>query len=171
VAGYVCRKVQGNIKKSSLEEKEDMMFLIMELSGDETCDAVGTESWTNSIDRGGLWHVNDNTYTTFYLIEEEIRHHFRVHHIKSLDHSTKENVMKAIMENGDILFYWSLLSDVVDDKSGALVLKMIAELYLTVRGFAFASSCLELYKQQHRKQIQKSKALRRDVSTSSTDHD
>jgi hypothetical protein len=42
---------------------------------------------------------------------------------------------------------------------------------LTVRGFAFASSCLVLYKQQHRKQIQKSKALRRDVSTSSTDHD
>jgi hypothetical protein len=61
VAGYVCRKVQGNIKKSSLEEKEDIMFLIMELSGDETCDAVGAELWTNGIDRGGLWHVNDNT--------------------------------------------------------------------------------------------------------------
>jgi hypothetical protein len=30
------------------------------------------------------------------LIEEEILHHFRVHHIKTLDQSTKENVMKAI---------------------------------------------------------------------------
>ncbi len=36
-------------------------------------------------------------------------------------------------------------------------------MYLTVRGFSFASSCLELYKQQNRTQLQKSKGLRRKL--------
>ena len=26
--------------------------------------------------RGGLWHVNENTFTLFFIIEVEIRHHF-----------------------------------------------------------------------------------------------
>ena len=41
------------------------------------------------------------------------------------------------------------------------VLKMMVELYVTIRGFAFASSCIELYKVAHKKKLQKSKALRR----------
>ena len=36
------------------------------------------EEWTNAIDRGGLWHVYDDTYTIFAIIEEEICHHLNV---------------------------------------------------------------------------------------------
>ena len=32
--------------------------------------------WIDRIDRGGLWHVNENTFTLFFIIEVEIRHHF-----------------------------------------------------------------------------------------------
>ena len=77
MAGYVCRKVQAKLKSSYHPHKEDMMLFISDFFGDEWDEACGTEEWTNAIDRGGLWHINDNTYTIFYLIEEEIRSHFK----------------------------------------------------------------------------------------------
>ena len=49
------------------------------------------------------------------------------------------------------------------------VLKMMVELYVTICGFAFASSCLELYKVAHKKKLQKSKALRRKVLEEKSD--
>ncbi len=69
------------------------------------------------------------------------------------------------MQNGDILFQWSLISSSIEDELGMVILRKITELYLTVRGFAFASSCLELYKQQHKKKTQKLKSLRKKLVT------
>ena len=52
-----------------------------------------------------------------------------------------------------------------DNSLGMEFLRWISELYLTVRGFAFANSCLEMYKQRSNQQIQKSKALRKKVAS------
>ena len=68
VAGYVCRKIQNKIANSNVKDKEEMVFISVELCGDGDWN---TEEWTNAIDRGGLWHVNDNTYILFSILEEE----------------------------------------------------------------------------------------------------
>ncbi len=47
------------------------------MAGDEEDEERASEEWTNSIDRGGLWHVSDTTYNLFYAIEREVRSHFR----------------------------------------------------------------------------------------------
>lgn len=47
----VCCKVQTNLTKK--------MIYLYDLSGDELDEDRMTESWTNSIDRGGLWYVRD----------------------------------------------------------------------------------------------------------------
>lgn len=71
VAGYVCRKVPTSLEQSSIPEKDDMIFCGMSFAGDE--DDGETETWLNTMDRGGLWHVNDMTFTLFLILEEEIR--------------------------------------------------------------------------------------------------
>ena len=43
---------------------------------------------------------------------------------------------------------------------------MLVGLYLTVRGFGFAASCLEIYKQAKRKALQRAKGLRKELFTS-----
>ena len=151
MSGYVCRKVQERIKHSALAHKEAMILFICDLSGDEWDEEQGTEEWTNAIDRGGLWHVSDSTYLIFYLMEEEIRKLLIADNAKTL--------------NADLLFQWSLLTATIGDEVGNIILKKLADLYITIRGFAFASSCLELYKQQHKKRTQKSKALRKKLIT------
>ena len=57
--------------------------------------------------------------------------------------------IEAILLNDDSQFEWCLVATEVDDEVA----------YITVRGFGFAKSCIELYKQAQHKTMQKIKAL------------
>ena len=59
VAGYVLRKIKEQLESSSDDRKNGMVLSLMEITmGDEEDEDIGTESLSNRIDRGGLWHVN-----------------------------------------------------------------------------------------------------------------
>ena len=125
--------------------------------------------WYKGVDQfntwGGLWHIKDCNYTAFSILEDEIRRYLKVTALKSLNKETKKTILEAIMKNMDLMFQWTLLTANADDSIGMKVFHQISELDLTVHGFAFASSCLELYKQCSKTPIQKSKSLRKKVTT------
>ncbi len=113
--------------------------------------------WTNSIDRGGLWHVTDDVFTFFCCMEEEIRHYLTISNPKGKD--VKE-VIGGVVNNEDVLFQWCLeLDDLVAQKLRDM-------LYVTIRGFAFSNSIMELYKQSKKKTIQKTKGTRSKLDNS-----
>lgn len=67
------------------------------------------------------------------------------------------------MKTEELLHQWAIVANGTDDCITMTVLRKVCELYLTIRGFSFAASCLELYKQRNKQQIQKSKALRKKL--------
>ena len=71
----------------------------------------------------------------------------------------------SILQNEEVLFQWCILARDTDGVATTL-LEKIVELYVTIRGFAFANSCLELYKEAHKKTLQRKKALRRELCPS-----
>lgn len=74
VSGYICRKVQTKIKASTLSHKDAMVLFLSELIDNELDEEEQeSENWIRAIDRGGLWHVSQNTYLIFFLMEEESR--------------------------------------------------------------------------------------------------
>ena len=75
----------------------------------------------------------------------------------------KMRLTRAITENEDLLFKWSLLSSEMNDSVASILFKKIIDLYIAIRGFAFASGCVEFYKQAQNKTFQKKKALRKEV--------
>ena len=141
-----------------------MIFCLLSMSGDEMDDR-GTEAWTNLMDRGGLWHMSDMKYDFFHAMEVEVRMHFDVMTVKD-SIKDKQMVIKKVVGNEDVLFKWWLLLDNEDDHVGNKLLKIIADFYLTIRGFSFATSFVELYKQLHCKGLQRSKGLRKELFTS-----
>ncbi len=166
VAGYVCRKVQDYFRSSKHPQKEDMILFISDFSGGHEVDETkGTEEWTNAIDRGGVWHVNDDTYTMFYFMEEESRQHFTIESAKQLDKNSKEKLVGAILINEDLHLRWNSLSSTIDEEISSDILKRIVNLYITVHGHSFTSSILELYKQKYKRKTQKSKSLRKKLAT------
>ena len=71
----------------------------------------------------------------------------------------KDTAMKALLKSDDLLFEWCLIAIEADDDISTLILEKIVELYVTVRGIAFAKSCMEMYKHAKEKTVQKSRAL------------
>ena len=114
--------------------------------------------------RGGLWHVNDMTYELFYAIETEVRQHLRVSEAKRV--KDKQGLLQAVLNNADVLFQWCLLSSDHQDDVIHELLKIMADLYITIRGYSFATSCIEIYKQSMHKGLQRSKGLRKELFTS-----
>ena len=135
------------------------MICIMEMNGDEEGDG-GTETWTNLVDRGGLWHMNDQTYRLFVALEYSIRQRLTMATASKQEEGARSHLIEAIMACDDVKFQWCLLATEMEDKIASALLTQLVSLYVTIRGFAFVSSCIELYKQTSKKTLQKKKALR-----------
>ena len=116
------------------------------------------------VDRGGLWHVRETTFQLFCAFEEETQLYLRGLYSPNASalHSDFLNASE------DIKFYWCIVTadfDVEDTDIHDVLLRMIAELYITIRVFSFGSGWIEHYKQEQKKSTQRSKSLRRKLYT------
>ena len=161
VAGYICRNIYDKLQHVSFDHGDSSMIgsLKAMTEGDKDDDS---DRWLTLVDRGGLWHVNDKVYAVFTIMEEHIRQHLSAASHKP--EGTKQMLIDELLNNEDLLFEWLFCSSQMNNETGMLLLKYIVELYVTVRGFAFASSCLEMYKQSQETTITKQKALRKKLT-------
>ena len=166
IAGYVCRKIIAKLESSSCFNRDDLILCMHNMRSDGGQENNVGEDWVNAIDRGGLWHVTDLSYGLFYAMEEVIRGHFTRSEAHSLTDDSKLTLITTLEENEDILFQWCMLSTNLNDGDASVLLHKIAELYITIRGFSFASSCVELYKKSSKKALQKGKGIRKELFTS-----
>ena len=127
---------------------------------DEEADT--TEYWTNLVDRGGLVHVKNETHVLFSEMELEVKKHLKPN-ITSVE---KDKIIESICNNEDVLFQWCMLTVEVGDDIGKVLLKMLAEKFVTLRGFAYTSTWMEQFKLASHRTVQCSKALRKNVSSS-----
>ena len=97
-------------------------------------------------------------------MEEKVRHYYTIYLPENSDHK-KAIILNALLDNDDLKHQWAQIATGEDENVTSDLLKQIIQLYLTIRGFAFARSCLELYKRHHSKRLQKSKSLRREITT------
>ena len=87
--------------------------------------------------------MSDELYMMFQSMELELRKHLKLGN----DVNIKDNAMKELMNNEDVLFYWSVVSVNFDEAESNELLKLIIQHWITVRGFSFVSGYMEKYKQ------------------------
>jgi len=165
VAGYVCRHLRKKIKASAHPLKEEMILCLMSMVKDKSDTSRGLcEEWTDMVDRGGLWHVKENTHSFFLTLEEEIR---TLLPSLLIEERRKEQIVEKLFSSEDVQFYWLIVGaefDEDDKDVHSKLLKLIIELFVTIRGFSYASGWMEIYKQDNKKGTQKSKSLRKRIS-------
>ena len=139
-AGYICRHLRKQLECSSHEMKEELVLCLMEMTTKKDPTALNTdEEWTVRVDRGGLWYVKNTTYLLFVAIEEEVRRCLKQLLTGS---GLKSAIIKRTVESDDVTFYWLICQadfDVGDDETYKLLLNKIVELFVTMRGFFYAS--------------------------------
>ena len=162
-AGYVIRALRKKIEGSAHPLLEELVLCLVDM---EEKEGTGHESedWTNLIDRGALKHISDSTYMLFLCIELELRKHLR-DGCASEKSGVREKAVESILENEDMLFYWSLVSVDWEEEESKVLLKKIVEHWVTLRGFSFTGAFLEMYKRNNKKSVQKSKGLRKKLQT------
>ena len=116
-------------------------------SDDEIGEQDTSCEWMAIVDRGGLIHINDDLYRVFVAIELHIRKFFKI-----------ENALQ---------FFWCMVCCNIPEEFAKELLKRNVELWTTIRGFSYAKSYMELYKQKTKKILQRSKALRKDLFSGS----
>ena len=114
--------------------------------------------------------MNNPTYQLFYSMEMVVRQELTQQTAPSITSGFKSEVIKKIHDHEDVVFHWSIVSADWEKEVAELLLGMIVELWVTVRGFAFAHHWMEGYKQRQRKNTQKSKGVRKQLIGRSTDN-
>jgi hypothetical protein len=163
-AGYVPRALKKKLSKSAHPLKENLICCLSDMIDcvdDEADDDDDSQKWIEMIDRGGLTHVNSMAYFSFLSMELEIRTYITQHPVPNF-----KDVATAIKTSEDVKFYWCMLAeDWEEDESDAL-LELVVDMWITIRGFHYASAWLEKYKVEHKIQMQKSKGMRKILGTS-----
>ena len=167
VSGYVLRKIQDALKLPDDQLVLDVLTQLLikshaPVASDPSCGS--SEQWTNRIDRGGLTHVTDQAFECFYAIEYCIRRHLRLDKVGEMDTTFRTRLEEAIISDDDVQFSWCLTGP-MDDDAGRKCLQLIIKKWVTIRGFSFANSIVELYKQDSKKGTGKSKGLRSSLFT------
>ena len=127
VSGYVVHHVRKNLDKLSHAKKDDMIYFLVELAGDESDEEAATEDWTNMIDRGGLWHVNDLTYRFFLSMEQVVRCYFKA--CPKQQEGMNKLILDNVIKSDDVAFYWCLIGPDFDDELKEIIERKIVELY------------------------------------------
>ena len=158
-AGYVPRSLFKKFKKSADPLKRELQLCLWDLLDDEN-EGGTADDWVDAIDRGGLTRVNEMTFQVFLAMELELRKHLRVKRCVDL-----EQICKFVVGDDDVLFYWSIVGGDWEQEESKQLLKLVADLYITMRGFSFASAWVENYKSSTKTTLQKSKALRKKLNS------
>ena len=119
------------------------------------------------MDRGGLWHVRETTFHVFCAVEEEMRPHLGALCSETSTAPTfRTELLEKLITNEDIQFYWCIAAadfNIVDVDVHDVLLRFIADLYLTIQGFSYASAWMEHYKQATKKSTTIQKFAQRTV--------
>lgn len=83
--------------------------------------------------------------------------------IEYSDEDLKAHAVECATNSENVQFYWEILSvNWCSDTSRAL-LALVLKHYVTIRGFSFTRGFMEKYKQLSKKNLQKSKGLRKNI--------
>ena len=134
----------------------------MSVEGDGSNFYEYTKIWISTINRGGLFEINDSCFLFFRALELKVQECLP-HHLKGGTMS-KEQLFTLIMDDEDVNFLWSMLSINIDSKYSDNLLRTIVEKWVTLRGFTITSSWLQEYKDIKAKQVSKKKALRKELA-------
>lgn len=78
---------------------------------------------------------------------------------ENMDTEFRSRVVKSLVSDDDILFHW-LMTGQIEEATSCSCMELILQKWVTVRGFSFASSVMEIYKQKNKKGTEKSKSIR-----------
>ena len=161
--GYVVRKILQKYRRANDDKGAAQASTLVKMIGEnaDSIEATDTyldyvKTWTVEVDRGGLIHISNDAFRFFCAVEE-------VTYDMLKKGCTKEEVIGKVMGHQTVDFYWDMITDGLNEDWSAQLLRDIATLWFTLRGYSVASKLLEEYKQNVKKNVKGTKGLRKEL--------
>ena len=114
-----------------------------------------SNDWMRAVDRGGLKHATNMTFAMLASAEAELRKHIHEHTANELNLTVAK---EKILCNDDVQFYWEMVSVDWKEEVTTVLLELVSDEYLKIRGHS-----TEKYKKESKKSVQKSKGVRKQL--------
>lgn len=167
MAGYIAVKLLKKYRKQSKNPKVQLKrkLFIRVLRAMKPADLPGqpdspldyTKVWTELIDRGGLYHVSDCVYNLFESIEVVV-----CRHINTETYTPGSDIRKIILEEAlsspPITFLWENVAQAIPtkyEKYSIELLTAIIDLWIMIRGHAFAKEWTMKSERKYKKATRK----------------
>ena len=126
-AGCVLRMLKKKLKKSTHPLREDIQLCLLDLLDDGDEEGGESNEWVQLINRGGLTLVNNTTFELFVAMEYELRKHICQGCSLDLD-----DVTRAVRDNEDVQFLWSIVSAEWEEESASALLQIIVNHWVRI---------------------------------------
>lgn len=161
-AGYIPRALRKKLDQSGHEHKVELILCLTELTEDEEESPYESKDWEKVVDRGGLIHVNHNVFMLVTSMELQLLKQFRRIECGE-DVNLRQSAIPLILADNDVQFYWSIISASWEQEVHKALLSMIADLWITICGFAYANGWVERHKRETKTCVQKTKGVRKHL--------
>ena len=138
------------------------MLCLDDLLDDGREEQNESTDWLQAINRGGLLCVNNMTFELFLTMERELRCHVSSNPETEF---TGSEIKMSLKQSKDVLFLWSIIGAGWEEEYCTHLLGMVVDMWVCIRGFSQATAWIERYKEAQKKNLQKAKALRKNLST------
>lgn len=164
MAGYIPFKLLKAYKKKDSEEAAMVVDCLsaMGQSGREDDFDAYTEEWTKAISRGAIFEVSNAAFAFFRRLDIAMRDLLSLHLLSGT--INRDGVAEAMVQDEALLFNWVTLSGRLSNEASQLLLREIIDIWMTIRGHAFARQLTEQHKYDSAKNTHKKKSMRQELS-------
>ena len=119
-----------------------------------------TKEWSELIDRGGLYHIDDRAYQLFKEIELLTRKFLNSRSISAFKagENLTDTILSGIFESYKVFIFWEEISSSIPlkfEKYSVELLYEVCKLWVTIRGHAFAREWTSKFEQKYTKSLRK----------------
>jgi len=142
-------------KKVKSSKQDDLLIGINDMIDNDHQDTDTSDAWVNIANRGGLVHVHNSVHKFFVSVERVIQSFFSIRKASKLPANIKGSILDGILNDEKVCSSWSAIGTELNPEDCNMLLKMVANLFVTICSFSFAGAYIELYKQSTKKSLQR----------------
>ena len=147
LGGYVLSRLNRKIQFTKKEHSPTAQQCISFLHAGKTNESTSSHTFVDSVNRGGLWKVNNNVEQILTQAELTFLEHTHAQNTKQID---VPGMVKTLWCNQDLIAnyqsWYSSAALVLDQEVSDEMLEKVLTLYLRVRSFSYAKDVVNNFK-------------------------